>query len=271
MVWLVLALSACVVPSAKDPADTTTETDAPVVDETIDTPADTLDTPEDTPGVDTPADTVDTPADTVDTPVVDTPVDTDPPVDTAALHAAAIAIPPALDNVNLLVNPGGELGDQTGWDVLVAGGDGFEATAGAAHSGSFEFATSYSQSERRQIVDLIALGFTPAQLDAEPEVRVGEWLREVCATGDPYSVSVQLLTDQRVVLDEWGQSGVTAAPGVGCDYADDLWFELRHPFRAYGPGLRYIVFSDGGYDSEFWGGFYGVRFDDAWVSLTNVP
>jgi len=266
LIWLVLALSACVVPAAKDPVDVAEETDDPVVDETTDTPADTVDT------VDTPVeDTVDTPADTVDTPVVDTPVDTDPPVDTAALAAAAAVIPPVLDNVNLLVNPGGELGDQTGWDVFTAGGDGFQAMGGVPHSGSFEFGTSYSQSERRQIVDLIALGFTPAQLDAVPDVRVGEWLREICTTGDPYSLSVQLLTDQRVVLDEWGQSGVTAAPGVGCDYADDLWFELRHGFRGYGPGLRYIIFSDGGYDSEFWGGFYGVRFDDAWVSLTNAP
>ncbi len=264
MIWLVLALSACVVPVTEDPADLPSEeTDDPAVEDTVDTPSETPADTVDTPAVDTPADTVDTPADTVDT-----PVDTDPPVDSAAIAAV---IPPALANVNLLVNPGGELGDQTGWEVLTAGGDGFDAMAGTPHSGSFEFGTSYGQSERRQILDLVALGFTPAQLDAEPEVRVGEWLREVCATGDPYSVSVQLLTDQRVVLDEWGQSGVSAAPGVGCDYADDLWFELRHPFRAYGPGLRFIVFSDGGYDSEFWGGFYGMRFDDAWVSLTNAP
>jgi hypothetical protein len=34
--------------------------------------------------------------------------------------------------------------------------------------------------------------------------------------------------------------------------------------------VRRIIFRDGGRDSEFWAGHYGIFMDDAWVSINSV-
>jgi hypothetical protein len=51
------------------------------------------------------------------------------------------------------------------------------------------------------------------------------------------------------------------------DSSDDVWFEVAHTFSDYGTGLRRIRVKDGGQDSEFWAGHYGIRIDDASVVI----
>jgi hypothetical protein len=51
------------------------------------------------------------------------------------------------------------------------------------------------------------------------------------------------------------------------DSSDDVWFEVAHTFSDYGPSLRRIRVKDGGQDSEFWAGHYGIRIDDASVVI----
>jgi hypothetical protein len=167
--------------------------------------------------------------------------------------------------VNLLVNPGGETGDMSGWNVTGNGGNGWTAASSAeVHGGSYEFATSYGTCSRSQTVDLVAAGFSPAELDAGPDVMVSEWFRERYEGPDDYSITVELQDASFGIIDTWTQAGSTTG---GATYVDDIWFELSHTFTAYGSGLRYIHFEDSGSDSEFWSGHYGTRMDDAHVSL----
>lgn len=201
----------------------------------------------------------------VDTVVVDTLVVDTEPVDTLVVDTGPLPAP-APYGANLLLNPGCEAGDLSGWDIGASGGDGWAAIAGGGRGG-FECGTSYGLSLRSQDVDLLALGFTEAQLDAEPEVHVSEWFREICLTGDTWRFEVLLRDGAGATIASWQSSGLTAAAGSGCDYSDDLWFELAHVFTGYGPGLRSVVFRDGGGDVEFWAGHYGIRMDDAWLSV----
>lgn len=147
-------------------------------------------------GTSEPPDDTDTVGDTEETDESDTLAETDPaeteesdppetddtdlPVDTT--------IPPALDGLNLLVNGDGESGDLTGWTLLDNGGDGWAVLQMNAHSGTWAFGTSYGLCRRQQVVDLLAAGFTEAQLDAEPRIDASEWYREHCNGPDPWSI-----------------------------------------------------------------------------------
>lgn len=182
-----------------------------------------------------------------------------------------VTLNPALEGVNVLANPGNESGDMTGWTVTSSGGDGWAILGSVPHGGSWEAATSWSLDSRRQAVPLLPLGFTAAELDAEPDIRVEEWVREVCKPGDYYEIGVDLVDGQGNVLDSWGESGTTVNADLDCNYADDAWFLVGATLSGYGPGVRGIVFHDGGHDSEFWAGHYGVRFDDAYVAFFDAP
>ena len=36
-------------------------------------------------------------------------------------------------------------------------------------------------------------------------------------------------------------------------------FQMTHVFKDYGPGARFIRFTHGGSDTQFWAGWYGIR------------
>ncbi|TNE90748.1 MAG: hypothetical protein EP330_07415 [Deltaproteobacteria bacterium] len=189
--------------------------------------------------------------------IEDTPID-----DTAP--------PPAAEyGINLLENPGLETGDLTGWDVTQRGGDGLQVMqAQLAHTGGFYLRTSYQFSSRSQRVDLLEAGYTVEELDAEPLVHAAEWFAERCETGDRYWFRVTLLDAEGSVIDQQTLGGRTTASTSLCSYADDEWFELTMSFSDYGPGLRAVLFEDGGQDSEWWAGYFGIQMDDAWLSLS---
>ena len=113
---------------------------------------------------------------------------------------------------------------------------------------------------------MIALGFTEDELDAAPAIEASEWYREFGAY-DRYRFSVELRAADGGVIDSFSVSDVTSDGGWST--TDDTWEQIRHVFEGYGPGLRSIYIQDGGYDSEYWAGHYGVRFDDASVVLTH--
>ena len=164
---------------------------------------------------------------------------------------------------NLLENPGLETGDLSGWTVLSSGGDGC-VVSGDPHEGDFSLHTSWSLCEREQTIDLLASGFSAAELDAEPVVSVSDWFKERYDAGDEYRFVVELKNASGDTLSRFDGSGTTS--GV-IGYADDEWFEVAHDFSSYGTGLRTITFRDGGRDSETWAGHYGVRIDDSAVVL----
>lgn len=185
--------------------------------------------------------------------------------------APSVLLPASLNGLNLLVNPGAETGDLSGWELVASGGDGWATGGSSPHAGSGAFATSYGQCTRRQVIDLVAAGFTVAQLDAQPIVQVGEWFREHCAGPDGWSLTVRLLDGAGLVITEQTLSGVTTGPRDDCAGVDDTWQEVTTSFSSYGPGLRTLEFVDGGVDGEFWAGHYGIWMDDAVLSLNNPP
>lgn len=44
-------------------------------------------------------------------------------------------------------------------------------------------------------------------------------------------------------------------------------FQITHVFQNYGPGARYIRFTHGGKDTQFWAGWYGIRVTDSCVEI----
>ena len=160
---------------------------------------------------------------------------------------------------NLLVNPGAETGDLSGWTINKNGGDGWAIDKSVnSYSGDYEFATSYLECKRSQTIDLIAAGYTATQLDAAPDVKVSEWFKQIF-DADEYFMKVELLDADKNVIDSWDMSGTTTDK--------DVWFNLSYTFTKYGTGLRYIYFEDGGKDTEYWKNHYGVRMDDAEVRI----
>jgi hypothetical protein len=175
---------------------------------------------------------------------------------------------PAAAGQNLLANPGGEAGDLSGWTVLQNGGDGWLNATGNCHSGARCFGTSYSDCQRKQEIDLVAKGLPAAYLDTQPPIYVGEWVREHCQTGDVYQIQVQLQNASRATIASWDTGQVAFNSGTtGCNSDDDFWQEVKKTFSGYGAGVRYVVFVDLGRDYEWWAGYYGTYFDDAYVKV----
>lgn len=42
---------------------------------------------------------------------------------------------------------------------------------------------------------------------------------------------------------------------------------MVHVFKDYGPGVRYICFTHGGKDTQFWAGWYGIRVTESCVEV----
>lgn len=176
----------------------------------------------------------------------------------------------AIPSGNLLVNGSGDAPMSTGWTVLENAGNGWtsNATGGYDATPGF-FITSYDWNRRSQVVDLIALGATAAELDSNPPtVVVSEAISCNYQNGRPdsYYIRVELRDASNNVLASW-DAGTKAVPrsSVG------TWVLEQGELNNYGPGLRYIYFEDGGYDVGYWAGFYGTYHDAASVTLVPDP
>ncbi|NIA09466.1 MAG: hypothetical protein GWP10_07005 [Nitrospiraceae bacterium] len=168
---------------------------------------------------------------------------------------------------NLLTNPGAETGDLSGWTIIADGGDGWNVEEqGYAHEGDYVFVTSYGWCKRSQEIDLLAEGYTGAQLDASPTVNAEEWFKERDDVGDEpgdsYRLIVELQDENHTTIVSW-DTGVQTVNGTS-------WKQESHTFSGYPSGLRYIYFEDWGTDSEGWLGWYGVRLDNASVRIESV-
>ncbi|KAI4823659.1 hypothetical protein KUCAC02_012236 [Chaenocephalus aceratus] len=42
---------------------------------------------------------------------------------------------------------------------------------------------------------------------------------------------------------------------------------MAHVFKNYGPGVRYVIFTHGGRDTQFWAGWYGIRLTESCVEI----
>jgi hypothetical protein len=171
---------------------------------------------------------------------------------------------------NVLANPGAETGDMTGWTIDVNGGNGWatpNASGGQVHTGNYCFATSYSLSRRHQLIDLTQF-LTAAQLDAAPDFNAGEYIHTRFDQAGQYYILIQLLAaDQTTVIASFNDGTQTALTQIP---SGTPWTLVSHTFTAYGPGVRYLRFEDGGRDQSTWAGNYGTHFDDAFAGPAAV-
>ncbi|MBU1240665.1 hypothetical protein KKF84_16470, partial [Myxococcota bacterium] len=160
---------------------------------------------------------------------------------------------------NLLVTPGAETGDMSGWTVTANGGNGW-STRYEPVFGQRSYVTSYGWDRKRQTLDLVALGYSTAELDAAPDIATREWFRGSYNCADHYQMTVELLDASNGVIDSYDTGVLTTA----CS-----WDMRGIVFSGYGAGVRFIRFTSGGYDTEFWAGHYGTRMDGASVAIGN--
>jgi hypothetical protein len=171
-------------------------------------------------------------------------------------------------NFNLVTNPGAETGDLTGWTITSNGGDGWASVTYNPHSGTRSFGTSWAWCTRSQEIDLIAKGFTAAELDAAPPVVFEEW---ICSYSDYpayYFIRFELLDAGHNVIQYW-EHGTQSAPVYLSN--NTSWFAESRTFTGYGSGLRYVKMIDGGKDRlrlRYW---RGAHFDDASIKLVPEP
>uniref|UniRef100_A0A667WHC6 F-box protein 2 n=2 Tax=Myripristis murdjan TaxID=586833 RepID=A0A667WHC6_9TELE len=125
------------------------------------------------------------------------------------------------------------------------------------------FTTSFELCLKRQVIDLLAEGYTPEQLDGQPNVTVEDWYSGRSDCGCTYQITVCLLDENKEVLQEFKPDAVTLDPE--CDNCS--WQQVTHTFSDYGPGLRYISFEHGGQDTKYWDGWFGVRVTGSSVTI----
>lgn len=127
------------------------------------------------------------------------------------------------------------------------------------------FGTSYNYAKRSQLVDLVErTGLSQAQLDKEnPNIYVSERFTRTYCGGDQYFLKATLMDKNRNVV-EVKTTGNKVLEGP-CEWSEN-WIEENLEFK-HTPGVRYVLFEDGGKDSEYWKGFYGPRMTGASVRL----
>lgn len=162
---------------------------------------------------------------------------------------------------NLLVNPNADAG-LTGWTFSSGTGANMiiqNSTYGPA------FLSSYNWTTKTQTVDLIAAGYTAAQLDAEPDIYVQEMFKGQASNfADSYYLKVELRASNNSVISSY-TLGSQSSPVT----TSSAWDTASHTFTNYGTGVRKVYFESGGNDVEFWAGNYGAFMDNAVVSIGN--
>ncbi|XP_047439400.1 F-box only protein 2 [Mugil cephalus] len=171
---------------------------------------------------------------------------------------------------NLLKNPSGEEQLEF-WELTENGGSQWKVEDMSGDCGydfcsdgvTKYFATSFELCLKRQVIDLLAEGFSSEQLDSQPVVTVEDWYSGRTDCGCTYQINVCLLDEDHEPLDEFKPECVTLDPD--CD--DCSWKQVSHTFSGYGPGLRFIYFEHGGKDTKWWDGWFGVRVTGSSVTI----
>ncbi|XP_056130297.1 F-box only protein 2 [Lampris incognitus] len=171
---------------------------------------------------------------------------------------------------NLLNNPSGEEQFEY-WELTENGGNQWQVEDLPGDCGydfcndgvTKYFTTSFEMCLKRQVIDLLAEGYSPEELDAQPTVNVEDWYCGRTDCGCIYQMTVCLLDENQEVLQEFKLDPVTLDPD--CD--DCSWKQVSHVFSEYGPGLRFIFFEHGGKDTKYWNGWFGVRVTGSSVTI----
>jgi len=194
---------------------------------------------------------------------------------------------------NLLINGGPDVESMEGWSDVVPGL--FNATppmtAGWAPHVQKEgcetvadpqpcekvFKTSYQACTRRQTVALVRPGVTTEDIDAgRIAIVISEDVKEFYSV-DKFFIRAALCVDEACTkkLKRWAPCRVRSDVGTeeayqwcntkgGSGYGNDVWENHNHTFLGSDVvGARFVLFEDGGVDSEYYKGLYGPWFKDA--------
>ncbi|XP_048051093.1 F-box only protein 6-like isoform X2 [Megalobrama amblycephala] len=167
---------------------------------------------------------------------------------------------------NLIKNPRAKDGLQ-GWEIVKNGGDGWvTGTNNKPHPDDTVtncFITSYCLCLKRQLIDLKKEGYSDAFMDLrQPRIRISDWYAPRADCGSEYQICVELLDQNKKPIRSFKPKKI-----VFQQWNDEPWRRVTHVFKDYGPGVRFIRFTHGGKDMQFWKGWYGVRITNSSVKI----
>ncbi|KAM3911784.1 F-box only protein 27 isoform 2-T2 [Leptodactylus fuscus] len=167
---------------------------------------------------------------------------------------------------NLLRNPCGAE-KLNHWSV-VNGGDGWRVEDNHSMLEVAEiqtcFVSSFQWCKKSQVIDLVQEGLWEHVLDVhQPVICISDWFAGRNDCGCVYQIKVQLLAaDKKSVIKEFSR-----APEPIPQWNDTCYHQVYYEFRNYGPGVRYVKFTHGGKDTQFWKGWYGARISNSSVTV----
>jgi len=154
-------------------------------------------------------------------------------------------------------------GDLAGWNVTENGGDGW-STANTFWPG---WQTSFDQCTKSQVVDLMSLGYTAAELDTEPKITIWEFFIGLdggtgVGIADYHNMKIELRDASGNVITSYDSGTIRGL---------STWQQIGSTFENYGTGLRQVFVEHGGYDQEFWAGHYGGIVDATQMTMEFTP
>lgn len=157
----------------------------------------------------------------------------------------------------LVYTSGYDANSLAGWDIDANGGDGWYIRS--TGFGNL-FQTSYNTCTKSQTLDLMAMGYTEAELDDQPRISCYEFALGFSGGGtsaDEYTMQIDLLDENMDVV-------YSVDSTIICT---EEWVQMQLFLEKYGTGVRYIKYSHGGKDGGFWAGHYGSLMDRATLIL----
>ncbi|XP_073326938.1 F-box only protein 6-like [Pagrus major] len=167
---------------------------------------------------------------------------------------------------NLLKNPRAEH-KMKNWHILENGGDNWKVEeVMVPHPNETvqkNFVTSYGMCKKMQLINLATEGYNPSFMDHfQPDIKISDWYAPRWDCGSEYEIRVELLNQRKKTIQTFAPETIYFE-----QWNDQKWSQMTHVFQNYGPGVRYIRFTHGGKDTQFWAGWYGIRVTDSCVEI----
>ncbi|TRY89875.1 hypothetical protein DNTS_030352 [Danionella cerebrum] len=125
------------------------------------------------------------------------------------------------------------------------------------------FVTSYGLCLKQQLIDLQKEGYNGVFMDKlQPPIKISDWCAPRFDCGCQYEVCVELLDHKKKPISIFQPEKVYFQ-----QWNDEPWHQMTHVFREFGSGVRFIRFTHGGKDTQFWAGHYGIRVTNSSVEI----
>nr|XP_057907204.1 F-box only protein 6-like [Doryrhamphus excisus] len=167
---------------------------------------------------------------------------------------------------NLLKNPRAE-DKMRGWQILENSGDLWKVEGVMVphpnETVKKNFVTSYGMCRKSQLIDLETEGYNASFMDHfQPDIKISDWYAPRWDCGCQFKIQVELLNQKKRPIQIFSPEEIYFD-----QWSDPKWNQITHMFQNYGPGVRYIRFTHGGKDTQFWAGWYGIRLTDSCVEI----